>query len=98
MQQYLFSNSSIDLACEEVGKFLASADVELREALRIKLTLEEVLLKYQSKFGEEAAFRVRCVKRFSEKSGIYHFTFFDFFGDTPNHLRDKCFVAVKPNA
>ena len=63
MQQYLFSNSSIDLACEEVGKFLASADVELREALRIKLTLEEVLLKYQSKFGEEAAFRVRCVKR-----------------------------------
>ena len=42
MQQYLFSNSSIDLACEEVGKFLASADVELREALRIKLTLEKV--------------------------------------------------------
>lgn len=65
MEQYLFSNSSIDLACEEVGKFLASADVERREALRIKLTLEEVLLKYQSKFGEEAAFRVRCVKRFS---------------------------------
>ena len=29
---------------------------------------------------------------------IYNFTFFDFFGDAPNHLRDKCFVAVKPNA
>ena len=65
MQQYLFSNSSIGLACEEVGTFLASADVERREALRIKLTLEEVLLKYQSKFGQEAAFRVRCVKHFS---------------------------------
>lgn len=65
MQQYLFSNSSIDLACEEAGKFLASADVERRETLRIKLTLEEVLLKYQTKFGEEAAFRVRRVKRFS---------------------------------
>ena len=64
MEQYLFSNGNIDLACEEVGKFLASAGVERREALRIKLTLEEVLLKYQSRFGEDAAFRVRCVKRF----------------------------------
>ena len=64
MEQYLFSNSNIDLACEEVGKFLASADVERREALRIKLTLEEVLLKYQSRFGEEASFRLRCVNRF----------------------------------
>ena len=64
LEQYQFSNSNIDLACEEVGKFLASAGVERREALRIKLILEEVLLKYQSKFGEEAAFRVRCVKRF----------------------------------
>ena len=63
MQQYLFTNSSIDLACAEVGRFLESAKVDRREALRIKLTLEEVLLKYQSRFGEEAAFRLRCVKR-----------------------------------
>ncbi|MBR6522572.1 MAG: C39 family peptidase [Oscillospiraceae bacterium] len=27
---------------------------------------------------------------------IYNFTFFDFFGDAPDHARDKCFVAVKP--
>lgn len=27
---------------------------------------------------------------------IYNFTFFDFFGDAPNHEHDKCFVAVKP--
>ena len=27
---------------------------------------------------------------------IYNFTFFDFFGDATNHLKDKCFVAVKP--
>ena len=25
---------------------------------------------------------------------IYNFTFFDFFGDAPDHARDKCFVAV----
>lgn len=26
---------------------------------------------------------------------IYNFTFYDFFGDAPDHPRDKCFVAVK---
>jgi Na+/H+-dicarboxylate symporter len=60
-----FSNSNIDLACEEVGKFLASAGVDRREAIRIKFTFEEVLLEYQNRFGEEASFKVRCVKRLS---------------------------------
>ena len=64
MEQYSFSNDNIDLACEEAGKFLASAGVERREALRIKLIFEEVLLKYQTKFGEKATFKARCVKRF----------------------------------
>lgn len=27
---------------------------------------------------------------------IYNFTFFDFFGEAPDHARDKCFVAVRP--
>ena len=27
---------------------------------------------------------------------IYNFTFFDFFGQAPDHERDKCFVAVRP--
>ena len=27
---------------------------------------------------------------------IYNFTFFDFFADATDHLRDKCFVAVSP--
>lgn len=27
---------------------------------------------------------------------IYNFTFYDFFGETSDHLRDKCFIAVKP--
>ena len=39
--------------------------VERREALRIRLTFEEVLLEYQEKLGEEASFWVRCNSRFS---------------------------------
>ena len=65
MEQYKFSNSNIDLACEETGTFLASAGVERREALRVKLTLEEALLQYQEKFGTDAGFSLRLVKRLS---------------------------------
>ena len=64
MEQYNFSNSNIDLSCEEVGVFLTSVGVEKREVLRIKLTLEEILLDYQAKFGEEANFKLKCVNRF----------------------------------
>jgi len=64
LERYTFSNSNIDLASDQVAKFLASAGVERREALRIRLSFEEVLLKYQAKFGEEAFFKFRCAKRF----------------------------------
>ena len=65
MYELNFSNSNIDFACEEVGKFLAKSGVDRREALRIKLTFEEVLLEYQDKFGEEAIYKLRCTKRLS---------------------------------
>ena len=65
METFNFSNSNIDLASEEVGRFLASAGVDRREALRLKLTFEEVLLEYQSKFGEDATYKLKCIKRFS---------------------------------
>ena len=65
MELSRFLNTNIDLACEEVGNFLVSAGVERREALRIKLTLEEALLQYQEKFGTDAGFSLRLVKRLS---------------------------------
>ena len=65
MESFNLSNDNIDLACEEVGKFLAKTGVDRREALRVKLTLEEVLLEYQAKFGEETAFKLKCTKRLS---------------------------------
>ncbi|MBR5259650.1 MAG: cation:dicarboxylase symporter family transporter [Eggerthellaceae bacterium] len=65
MEQYSFSNNDIALACEEVEKFLASADVERREALRTQLTFEEALLNYQEKLGEDANFKVKFSKRLS---------------------------------
>lgn len=65
MEQFDFSNSNIDLACEKVGEFLISSGVDRREVLRIKLTFEEVLLEYQAKFGIDATYKLKCTKRFS---------------------------------
>ena len=65
METLHFSNSSIDLACEEVGNFLSKAGVDRREALRIKLTFEEVLLEYQDRFGVDATYRLKCINRLS---------------------------------
>ena len=65
METFHFLNSDIDLACERVGEFLAKSGVERREALRIKLTFEEVLLEYQAKFGEETTYKLKCTRRLS---------------------------------
>lgn len=65
MDKYIFSNEQIDQACQQVEKALVAYGVERREALRIKLTFEEVLLEYQNKFGVDALFWVRCSSRFS---------------------------------
>ena len=65
MAIFNFSNSNIDLACEKVGEFLSKSGVDRREALRIKLTFEEVLLEYQAKFGEETTYKLKCTKRLS---------------------------------
>ena len=65
METFNFSNSQIDLACEGVGDFLAKSGVDRRETLRLKLTLEETLLEYQAKFGEERTYKLKCTKRLS---------------------------------
>ena len=49
MDTYNFSNEQIDQACQQVEKALVTYGVERREALRIRLTFEEVLLEYQEK-------------------------------------------------
>lgn len=65
METFNFSNSNINLACERVGEFLAKSGVDRREALRIKLTFEEILLEYQAQFGEEKNYKLKCTKRLS---------------------------------
>ena len=65
MEQYSLSNNHIIQVCEKIEKFLVSTNVERREALRIKLALEEVLLEYQNAFGENENFTIKYIKRLS---------------------------------
>ena len=65
MEKYILTNDNINSACDDIEKALANFQVERREALRIKLMLEEELLAYQSRFGEATSCIVRCIKRIS---------------------------------
>ena len=65
MNVYQFTNNSIALACREIDKFLSSAGVERREALRINLSCEEVLLNYQEQLGKDASFQIKLAKLMS---------------------------------
>lgn len=60
--QYQLLNENVDIVSEEVVKFLESSGVDRREALRTKLTIEEILLEYQDQFGDNINFTIRYRK------------------------------------
>lgn len=63
MKKYKLSNENIDLASERVITFLSDAGVEQEDIIRIRLALEEVLLKYQQDMGLEHVFSLKCIKK-----------------------------------
>ena len=52
--QYSLSAASIDQIAEEIEAFLYNMDTERANVLRIRLALEEALLRWQDHFGEAA--------------------------------------------
>lgn len=64
MRTYTFSNEDIDLVSSEVAEFLQKFRLHDGDLLRLRLTLEEILLTYRDQLGETAEFRVKCVTRF----------------------------------
>lgn len=64
MGKYTFSSVDIDRASDEVAEFLCKYKIHDGDILRLRLTLEEILLTYRDKLGESAEFRIKCVTRF----------------------------------
>jgi len=57
------TNYNIDKISEITEGFLYDSHVEKAAVLRIKFTLEELLLKYQEAFGEKTDVTLNCTKR-----------------------------------
>lgn len=64
MTNYTLSNVNIDYISEAIGEFLDQFKIDRKDALRIKLAAEEILLNYQEQFGEEQVVSMDCRKRF----------------------------------
>ena len=63
MMNYLLTNLNIGAISDEIGEFLDKCKVDRKDAMRIKLAVEETLLHYQEEFGEEQKVVVNCRKR-----------------------------------
>lgn len=66
MEIYKLTNSTIDMLSEKVGEMYESVGCTKKEVLRAKLLLEESLLKYQSRFGEETELYFRSYRILSQ--------------------------------
>ena len=62
-ERYALTGLSIDAAGEEAYEFLTAEKVERKDALRVRLALEEALLRYRDE-GTAEGFTLRCRRRF----------------------------------
>lgn len=62
--QYPLTNASIDEISEQVVLFLTDLKTEPKNLLRIRLSVEELLLDWQDRFSSEALCRVKLGKQF----------------------------------
>ena len=60
---YVLTNVNIDIISDEIAAFLDKCNVDIKDAMRIKLAVEETLLHYQEEFGEEQKVFINCRKR-----------------------------------
>lgn len=61
-----FTGRNIDLVSGEVEKFLVSLEMEKRNRMRLRLTIEEVLLRMREKFGEDEKFDLLGIINFGK--------------------------------
>ena len=62
-ERYELTGAGIDAAGEAAYSFLTAEKVERKDALRVRLALEEALLRYRDE-GTAEGFTLRCRRRF----------------------------------
>ena len=78
------NNQDIDTAIEKVQKFFESIDVPRKDKVKISLLIEEALLRYQEKFGENHDFKLVIRKWFGTPKVLIKIK-----GTTYNPLEDN---------
>ena len=63
---YRLSNSDINTISGELTSVLENAHISSQSCTKVRLTAEELLLKYQEKFGSETELALRHTKRFGK--------------------------------
>ena len=61
------TNENIVRATEEVKKFLEERKAEAKEVIRIRISIEEVLVAYQQEYGEDGTFELDLGKRLGKE-------------------------------
>ena len=56
MNRFLLNNIEINKVTEETGSWLESLKLERRNALRITLLMEEIMLRFMDRFGQDKEF------------------------------------------
>ncbi|MCQ2547801.1 MAG: dicarboxylate/amino acid:cation symporter [Clostridia bacterium] len=64
---YTLTNENIDIISEEFFAYLSEEEIDKRQKMEMRLSLEEVLLNFQAEFGEEKQVFVEKKKLFGKK-------------------------------
>ena len=64
-KQFQLNGQSIDTVSSDIEAELTSIEVESLNRIRIRLSIEEALLRMREQFGEETVFAARIYYRFS---------------------------------
>lgn len=67
-QTICLSGEGIDTAAEQITEFLTRAGTDKKETLRIRLRAEDILLRWQERFGTEAEVTLQLTTQFRQKS------------------------------
>ncbi len=68
MKYESLTGSSITQACQQLETYLASHRQDKKEVLRLVLIVEELLLRFQTQFGEQKSFHLSCGKQWGQDS------------------------------
>ena len=67
MDKYKLTNETIDLLSEKIEELYLANGASRKETMRARLLLEEALLKYQARFGEDIELYFRSYRVFAQR-------------------------------